>query len=225
MDRSNEAAENAHCVVYQDVSEELKYTSQARYARMGVLVLGLVSVVVFGVGASFFMEKFDVNLKSGTDPREGTMSLRLSEVIPESESFDLSQEELPRILAATPTRRPTRKPTRRPTASPATTCQMQRYTLSNIAQHNGASNCWMSLYGVVYDLTAYVGKHPGGAIILDQCGTNATPNFDRQHGVSLLQKKGFASYIIGRLGSSRGVQNVPCSNVKLVSVTGARRLD
>ena len=217
MDIRNERAENAHDVVYQDVSEELKSPSQARYyARMGVLVLGLVSVVVFGVGASFFMETNDLNFKSGTDPRQGTSSLRLSEVIPESESFDLSQEELPRILAA---------PTRKPTASPAATCKMQRYTLANIKQNNGASKCWTSLYGVVYDLTSYVSKHPGGSVILTLCGTNGTSKFDAKHGVSLLQKKGFASYIIGRLGSSRGVQNVPCSQVKNVAVTGARRLE
>ena len=211
MDIRNERAENAHDVVYQDVSEELKSPSQARYyARMGVLVLGLVSVVVFGVGASFFMETNDLNFKSGTT------SLRLSEVIPESESFDLSQEELPRILAA---------PTRKPTASPAATCKMQRYTLANIKQNNGASKCWTSLYGVVYDLTSYVSKHPGGSVILTLCGTNGTSKFDAKHGVSLLQKKGFASSIIGRLGSSRGVQNVPCSQVKNVAVTGARRLE
>ena len=211
MDIRNERAENAHDVVYQDVSEELKSPSQARYyARMGVLVLGLVSVVVFGVGASFFMETNDLNFKSGTT------SLRLSEVIPESESFDLSQEELPRILAA---------PTRKPTASPAATCKMQRYTLANIKQNNGASKCWTSLYGVVYDLTSYVSKHPGGSVILTLCGTNGTSKFNAKHGVSLLQKKGFASSIIGRLGSSRGVQNVPCSQVKNVAVTGARRLE
>ena len=166
------------------------------------------------------MEKNDLNLKLDTDPREATSSLRLSEVIPESdESFDVSNEETPRMLAT-----PTRRPTRRPTPRPATSCRMHRYTLANIAQNNDASKCWMSLYGVVYDLTAYVGKHPGGAIILDQCGTDATQNFDRQHGVSLLTKKGFASSIIGRLGSSRGVQTVACSSVKLVAVTGARRL-
>ena len=213
MDIRNERAENAHGEVYQEVSEELKSPSQARgYARMGVLVLGLVAVVVCGVGASFFMKKTDLNFKSGTDPREGTKSLRLSEVTPESESFDLSQEELPRILAS---------PTRKPTASPAATCKMQRYTLANIRQNNGASKCWMSLYGVVYDLTSFVGKHPGGSVILSLCGTNGTVRFDAQHGVSLLKKKGFASYIIGRLGSSRGVQSVPCSSVKLVAVTGA----
>ena len=62
--------------MYPDVSEHWMPSKQARYgARMAVLVLGLIAVVVFGVGASFSMDnkKGGLNLRMGTDPREGTI--------------------------------------------------------------------------------------------------------------------------------------------------------
>jgi cytochrome b involved in lipid metabolism len=251
----------------RNVSDRLKPPSQGRYVWIAVVVLGLVSVIVFG--ASFFNE---------TVPRQGTMSLR-SEGISEPDSFERTQQELPRVLKpkrnngkkrpnkskddddknASPTSTPvstptiptampvagptampvvvptampvvvptampvvpTAKPVVVPTAAPA--CQMQQYTLADITPNNSAAKCWMNLYGVVYDLSSYVSKHPGGSIILKQCGTDATTNFNNQHGVQILKNKGFSAYIIGRLGSSSGTVTVPCSDVKLVAVTGARR--
>ena len=59
MSQNDETAPNA------PGEHSLKTLKQARYgARLVVLVLGLISVVVFGVvGASFFMEKNkDLNL-------------------------------------------------------------------------------------------------------------------------------------------------------------------
>ena len=100
---------------------------------------------------------------------------------------------------------------------------MQQYTLATVAQNAAASKCWVSLYGVVYNLTSFVGKHPGGSVILSLCGTNGTAQFDAIHGVSLLTKKGFSSSIIGRLGSSNSMITVPCNEVNLVAVTTARR--
>jgi cytochrome b involved in lipid metabolism len=243
----------------RNVSDRLKPPSQGRYAWITVVVLGLVSVIVFG--ASFFNESVH---------RQGTMSLR-SEGIPEPDSFEMTQQELPRMLkpkrnngkkrpnkssndddknrsptstpvstptipTAMPVAGPTAMPVVVPTAMPVVVptampvvptakpaCQMQQYTLADIAPNNSAAKCWMNLYGVVYNLSSYVAKHPGGSIILKQCGTDATTNFNNQHGVQILQNKGFSAYIIGRLGSSSGTVTVPCSDVKLVAVTGARR--
>ena len=125
--------------------------------------------------------------------------------------------------AGTPvgTPKPTPKPTTKPTPTPG--CQMQQYTLANIAQNAVASKCWVSLYGVVYNLTSFVGTHPGGSVILSLCGIDGTVRFDAIHGVSLLTTKGFSSSIIGRLGSSNTVISVPCNEVNLVAVTTVRR--
>ena len=63
--------------------------------------------------------------------------------------------------------------------------------------------------------------HKGGrGTILNDCGTEATVAFEaeKKHDVDMLIKKGFSSFIIGRLGSSRGQITVPCDEVDLVSV-------
>ena len=118
---NDETDENAKdMMVNREVSQHsLKSPpKKARHggARLVVLVLGLIGVVVSGVGASFFMEKKGLNLKTDTDLGEGMVSLLSAqqEVIPPEPDSD----EGPRILQARPTRRPTRKPTHRPTRKP-----------------------------------------------------------------------------------------------------------
>lgn len=39
-----------------------------------------------------------------------------------------------------------------------------------LAQHKTASSAWLSLHGVVYDVTTYLNYHPGGNILLEGCG-------------------------------------------------------
>ena len=195
MDDNSERAESAQQAMCREDCEKMKCPKQVGSVWIILTVLGLISIVGFGARDS--VDKL---------PR-------------------LLQEGPPRSPIRTPSRLNTPRPTPRaaPRPSPAGGCQMQRYTLDNIAQNNDASKCWVSLYGVVYDLTRFVGRHPGGPVIIGQCGKDATTRFDRQHGVSLLREEGFSSSIIGRLGSSRGVQSVPCNQVKSVAVTGTRR--
>ena len=52
-------------------------------------------------------------------------------------------------------------------------------TLSEVAKHASASDCWMAIDGQVYNLTAYVasGKHPGGEKIINGCGKDASLMF------------------------------------------------
>jgi cytochrome b involved in lipid metabolism len=125
----------------------------------------------------------------------------------------------------TPTSAPTWQPTDTPTTEAPTmgaACAMEFYTTADLAQHADEDSCWYGLYGVVYDLTWYIDDHKGGrGTILMECGTDATVPFEneKKHDVDLLIKKGFASSIIGRLGSTRGRQNVPCDEVDAVAVT------
>jgi len=100
-------------------------------------------------------------------------------------------------------------------------CEMQRYTTADLAEHNDETSRWYSLYGVVYDFTAYMDMHPGGAAsILWSCGTIATEAFEmiNKHYVNLLLNGGFSDYIIGRQGSTSGVEMVPCDEVESVAV-------
>jgi len=111
-----------------------------------------------------------------------------------------------------------------PSPSPVMTtidgCEMDRYTVTDIAEHNDASSCWYGLYGVVYDFTDFVDLHPGGrSNILWACGTDATEAFEMEdeHDVNLLLRGGYSDYIIGRQGSISGIEIVPCDEVDLVA--------
>lgn len=71
-------------------------------------------------------------------------------------------------------------------ASPGATAEAtptaSGYTLEEVAEHDTAESCWAAINGEVYDLTEWIGVHPGGAShILALCGTDATERFELQH--------------------------------------------
>ncbi len=51
------------------------------------------------------------------------------------------------------------------------------YTSSDVAKHGTASDCWLILSGGIYDVTAYIPRHPGGNKIVRGCGKDATQMF------------------------------------------------
>lgn len=56
------------------------------------------------------------------------------------------------------------------------------YTLAQVAQHAGSASCWSAINGNVYDLTNWIGQHPGGAQrILSICGKDGSAAFNGQH--------------------------------------------
>jgi cytochrome b involved in lipid metabolism len=57
------------------------------------------------------------------------------------------------------------------------------YTLSDVVKHATPDDCWTTVDGVVYDLTPFVQKHPGGVRDISKiCGTDGTSAFSREHG-------------------------------------------
>ena len=46
-----------------------------------------------------------------------------------------------------------------------------------VAEHATAKDAWVIVKGRVYDVTAYVEEHPGGAAILKNAGGDATEGF------------------------------------------------
>ncbi|KAJ1556070.1 Cytochrome b5 reductase 4, partial [Cladochytrium tenue] len=60
--------------------------------------------------------------------------------------------------------------------------QLRRYTPAEVAAHGRRGDCWMALAGRVYDVTAYVEYHPGGAgQLLRGAGRDATRLFMQVH--------------------------------------------
>ena len=60
---------------------------------------------------------------------------------------------------------------------------LKEITVAELAQHTSEDDCWMAIKGRVYDVSAFIDEHPGGDIILDGAGTDATDLFfDIGHG-------------------------------------------
>lgn len=56
-------------------------------------------------------------------------------------------------------------------------------TEEELAMHNNADDCWVLVKSKVYDMTSFIGLHPGGGeSILDVCGKDATVAFETRNG-------------------------------------------
>ncbi len=74
------------------------------------------------------------------------------------------------------------------------------YTMQDVANHKDGASCWTTINGDVYDLTAWIAKHPGGeGAILSICGGDGSVAFNDQHGSNGSPARILASYKIGVL--------------------------
>eukprot|EP01114_Cavostelium_apophysatum_P024096 TRINITY_DN932_c0_g1_i1.p1 TRINITY_DN932_c0_g1~~TRINITY_DN932_c0_g1_i1.p1 ORF type:complete len:441 (-),score=75.43 TRINITY_DN932_c0_g1_i1:60-1382(-) len=55
------------------------------------------------------------------------------------------------------------------------------FAWNEIHKHRSAEDCWIVVDGKVYDVTSWVDKHPGGDLILQGAGREATPLFKSYH--------------------------------------------
>lgn len=57
-----------------------------------------------------------------------------------------------------------------------------KVTMEEVAAHNTPSDCWSAINGKVYNLTGWIDRHPGGAVlIISLCGKDGTAGFMAQH--------------------------------------------
>lgn len=58
------------------------------------------------------------------------------------------------------------------------------FTFEEIAMHATPTDCWFAVEDKVYNVTKYIesNKHPGGSIILQGCGKDATELFNTKAG-------------------------------------------
>lgn len=71
-----------------------------------------------------------------------------------------------------------------PTTPTTTTApSVTAFTMTQVSSHNSAASCYTQVDGVVYDVTSYVSKHPGGQTAIKSiCGVDGTAAFSGQHG-------------------------------------------
>ena len=106
--------------------------------------------------------------------------------------------------AVTSTAKPTAKATATATTSTSsastTKAGATAYTMADVATHNSAQSCWAAVSGDVYDLTTWIGKHPGGSSVIKAlCGTDATSAFLGAHRGERRPASELATFKIGTL--------------------------
>ncbi|STD07003.1 Soluble cytochrome b558 [Dermatophilus congolensis] len=85
-------------------------------------------------------------------------------------------------------------------ATPTPTGTRRPITMAQVKQHSTSSSCWVSINNKVYDLTAWISRHPGGpGRIKSLCGTDATAKFSEKHGQERDPNQVLAKYLIGAL--------------------------
>lgn len=87
-------------------------------------------------------------------------------------------------------------------ATSAASAAASSYTLAQVKEHASSSDCWAAIDGNVYNLTQWIGDHPGGPDkITALCGTDASAAFTQQHGNDATPKERLAGFKIGSVSS------------------------
>ena len=62
--------------------------------------------------------------------------------------------------------------------APKAAARYNQYTREEVSRHNTKDDCWIILYGKVYNVTSWLDKHPGGAqLLLNHAGEDATVSY------------------------------------------------
>ena len=128
----------------------------------------------------------------------------------ETEQSTESKTETPEVAQTTPppvastskstTTTPTPTITQAPNPTPTPAPASGTYSMAEVQAANNAAKCYTVVSGVVYDLSSYEDKHPGGMKqILGICGKDGTSAFNNQHGGDSKPESVLASYRIGTL--------------------------
>jgi cytochrome b involved in lipid metabolism len=74
------------------------------------------------------------------------------------------------------------------------------YTMERVKANGTSSSCWSVISGNVYDLTKWIGSHPGGSgAITSLCGTDGTSGFMAMHRNQSKPESRLAGYLLGPL--------------------------
>jgi len=74
------------------------------------------------------------------------------------------------------------------------------FTMAEVSVNNTTASCWVVIDSRVYNLTAWISLHPGGAgAISGLCGTDGTASFTSQHAGDSTPARELSKYEIGPL--------------------------
>ena len=88
-------------------------------------------------------------------------------------------------------------------------------SLTEIQKHNSAKDCWVIISNNVYDVTSYMGLHPGGAVNISSfCGQDMTRAFLNQRHSSLADQQ-HLMMLLGPLNGQTSQQQIQNSQNNL----------
>jgi cytochrome b involved in lipid metabolism len=100
------------------------------------------------------------------------------------------------------------------------------YTLAQVKTHNTQADCWSAVLGNVYNLTAWIPQHPGGASqIVAMCGTEGSIAFWGKHSGSSTAQAALAAYKIGTQSDYVPVTLPAAPTVAAITVHGDYTMD
>ena len=139
----------------------------------------------------------------------GTYSFTLTARAKASVTIAVGEREVPGEVirgtrpAATPTPTPTvaaPSPTAKATPTPTPSATQDGYKMTDVKKANTRAKCWSAIDGNVYDLTAWISAHPGGAsAITFLCGTDGSNAFKAQHEGQGKPSMRLSQYLLGPL--------------------------
>ena len=77
----------------------------------------------------------------------------------------------------------------------------KKYTLNEVKKHNTKNDAWIIINGKVYNITKWIPQHPGGNIILNGLGKDATNLFNNFSHPDYVKKSILPKYYIGKLAT------------------------
>ena len=102
--------------------------------------------------------------------------------------------------SAAPAMSPTPMATKSAEPSKSAAPSSTGYTMERVKANGTSSSCWTVINGYVYDLTKWIGSHPGGSgAIASLCGTDGTSEFLAMHRNQNKPEARLAGYLLGPL--------------------------
>ncbi|MFT3876164.1 MAG: cytochrome b5 domain-containing protein [Propioniciclava sp.] len=167
---------------------------------------GFAAMVAGGLAVTGALAATGLTVATGHSGAEATWGTRASTPItgaPATPGGTTTNSGTPSTPSGSSATAPTGSTSSSPDASATPTAATDpSYTLAEVATRNSAESCWAAINGDVYDLTRWINQHPGGASrILGLCGTDATAQFDAQHGGQGRPERTLESFRIGTLAA------------------------
>jgi len=133
-----------------------------------ILVSWILGIILLSVAYPSVLADFNKNISERNNPKPSSTAITPSPEDTTATSSNIEKTVIPSVPVTPAT--PATPVTSEPTAKPAQTTT-KTLSLTELSSNNTASKCWVSFEKKVYNVTNYLGEHPGGRReLLRVCG-------------------------------------------------------